>query len=122
MPRGNADNLGDFRELTAEEQREIARKGGIASGEARRAKKELREIAEQMLELAVNAGETGDLEFINDSNKNLTAAQKIILEQIVKALKGDTKAAEFVRDTAGQKPTDKIEHDIKDYEINIKPV
>ena len=44
MSKGRKENLGDFRDLTAEEQRAIASKGGKASVEARRAKKKLKAI------------------------------------------------------------------------------
>ena len=48
MGKGRKENLGDFRDLTAEEQRAIASKGGKASVEARRAKKNLKELVEIM--------------------------------------------------------------------------
>lgn len=35
--------------------------------------------------------------------------EKISLAQIEKALKGDTKAYEVIRDTVGEKPTDRLE-------------
>ena len=43
MPRGRKENLGDFRDLTAEEQRKIASAGGKKSVESRRKKKTLRD-------------------------------------------------------------------------------
>lgn len=68
----------------------MTRKAGIASGEARRARKTLKETLVMMLE----EGNTQ-----ND----------ITLALLQKALNGDTKAYEVIRDTVGEKPTDKIE-------------
>jgi hypothetical protein len=68
----------------------MTRKAGIASGEARRARKTLKETLLMMLEEG-------------DTQNNITLA---LLD---KALKGDTKAYEVIRDTVGEKPTDKIE-------------
>ena len=50
MPRGNADNLIPNSKRSPEELREMTRKGGIASGEARRAKRDMRERMKLMLE------------------------------------------------------------------------
>ena len=46
---------------TKEEQKEIARKGGIASGEARRKKRSLREAMQTMLALELSEKEINDL-------------------------------------------------------------
>lgn len=50
MPRGNIDNLIPNSKRSPEELREMTRKGGIASGEARRAKRDMRERMKMMLE------------------------------------------------------------------------
>ena len=98
----NESNLRPFNELTEEEQREIARKGGIASGEARRRKKTLKEELITLLET-------------NDNNEKISVA---ILQ---KALNGDIQAFTTIRDTIGEKPTDKIEADVNnDVTINIE--
>lgn len=39
----------------------------------------------------------------------MSGAEAIAMKQFEKALKGDTKAFEVLRDTAGQKPVDKVE-------------
>ena len=49
MPRGNIDNLIPNSKRSPEELREMTRKGGIASGEARRAKRDMRERMKMML-------------------------------------------------------------------------
>lgn len=50
MGANGIDNLVPQSERTKEEQRKIARMGGIASGEARRAKRDMRERMKLMLE------------------------------------------------------------------------
>ena len=41
--------------------------------------------------------------------KNLRAGQKMALKILAQALDGDVRAAEFVRDTSGQKPVQQME-------------
>ena len=78
---------------------EEAKKGGIASGEARRRKRDLRLAMEMLLE-----------KDITDKNgKTVSGAEAIALKQFEKALRGDTRAFEMIRDTAGQKPVDRIQ-------------
>ena len=77
---------------------EEAKKGGINSGKARRQKKLLRECLEILLENEVT-----------DKNGNvMTGAEAMAAKVFQQALKGDLKAFEIVRDTAGQKPVDKV--------------
>ena len=59
----NEQNLSGhgFDERTASEQREIASKGGKASGEARRRKRSLREAMQTMLALELSEKEINDL-------------------------------------------------------------
>lgn len=104
MAQNGTDNLIPQSERTKEEQREIARQGGIASGKARRERKTLREE----LLLLLNEGNT---------QKNITLAL------IDKAIKGDTKAFEVLRDTIGEKPVEKTQNDVSvSYEALIKEV
>ena len=95
----NEQNLKPFSELTESEQREIRRKGGKASGEARRQKRDLRRACEMLLEMDIK-GKNGEVK---------SGAEAIAFAQLQKALKGDAKAFEMLRDTAGQKPVDKVE-------------
>ena len=83
---------------------EAGQRGGIASGEARRRKRDIRLALEALLE-----------KDITDKKGNvMTTTEAIALKQIEKALKGDTKAFEVVRDTVGQKPTDRIDLTVND--------
>lgn len=77
---------------------EEAKRGGIASGEARRAKRDLRRALEALLEKEIKSS----------NGEVLSGAEAIALKQVEKALRGDTKAFEVVRDTVGQKPVEKV--------------
>lgn len=112
----------EFSKMSPEERRENGRKGGIASVEARRRKKAMKERLEILLELPMKSGKGTDIEQIRNyaalKGKNITVQDALMIAQIQKALKGDTTAATFVRDTAGQNPATKIEADV-DMDLNI---
>ena len=97
---------------TKEEASERGRKGGIASGEARRRKKTMRETMEILLDMQVGKGKSADIEAIKTfaglKGKNITVQEAMIIAQAQKALKGDLAALQFIRDTVGQKPSDNI--------------
>ena len=92
----NSDNLvkpGEYK-LTVEDKR----KGGLSSGETRRRKRDIRLALEALLEK----------EYKGKDGKTLTGAEAIAIKQMEKALKGDTRAFEVVRDSSGQKPVDRV--------------
>lgn len=107
------DNLIKAEDLTSEELRERARKGGVASGKARREKKAMRETLELLLSMALKDGDVANIEKIKSiaslNGKNITVQDAIMLKQIQKAMKGDTRAAEYIRDTSGNKPKEGVE-------------
>lgn len=106
------DNLIKAEDLTSEELRARAKKGGIASGEARRRKKTMRETLEAILSMQVGTGRNADIDaiqkFANLKGKNITVQEAMIIAQAQKALKGDLAALQFIRDTVGQKPSENM--------------
>lgn len=48
--------------------------------------------------------------------------EKMSLSLITKALNGDTKAFEIIRDTIGEKPVDKVQANVFNYEDSLKAV
>ena len=104
----NEKNLVPFTsEQSHEEAVKNGRKGGIASGEAKRNRKMLRDCIDYLLERedAVVLGEDGN---------PMSGAEQLAYNLFVKALsETDTakaaKAFEVLRDTAGQKPVDKVQ-------------
>ena len=104
----NEQNLIPNSQRTPEELREMTRKGGIKSGEARRARKSLRERLIMFGELKVsgkNARQMEELGIPVDEQDRLT---QIAISQYQKAMKGDTAAFNAIRDTIGEKPTNDI--------------
>jgi hypothetical protein len=92
---------------------EAGKKGGVASGVAKREKKAMKDTLKALLTLPLDESQVADIETIKSlaalEGKNITVQEAILLQQVKKAMDGDTKAAEYVRDTAGDKPTDKVE-------------
>lgn len=86
-------------ELTKEEAKRRGQKGGKKSGEARRQKKQLRDDLEVLLSTVKN---------------NKSVQEKVCLALIEKAIKGDVRAFEVIRDTIGEKPIEK--HQVVDKE------
>ena len=99
MPKGNPNIRQVGRRFTKENAKEMGRKAGIASGKAKRNKKLLKDCLEILLEQKVSTKD----------GKKVTGAEATAAALFKKALNGDTKAFELLRDTAGQKPIDKIE-------------
>ena len=109
----NEENLLKAENLTSEELRDRARKGGIASGKARRAKKAFKETLETLLSMSMENGKEVSVDdiasFKGIKGQNISVQEAILIAQVQKAMKGDTRAAEYLRDTVGQKPSDKVE-------------
>lgn len=95
----NEQNLIPTTKRSKDEARENSRKGGIASGEARRRKRDLRRALEALLDKNMGRNKDGE---------EVSGAEALALKQFEKALKGDTRAFEVIRDTAGQKPVEKV--------------
>lgn len=89
----NSDNLIPNSERSPTELRKMAANGGKKSGEVRRTKKTMREMLDYLLEKDITTNK-GDI----------STMEAIMVSMIAKASKGDVRAAEFIRDTIGQKP------------------
>lgn len=92
---------------------ESGRKGGIASGKAKRERKAMKDTLGALLAMPLKNDAVTDIEDIQSlaalNGKNITVQEAIMLGQIKKAVKGDTKAAEYIRDTSGNKLKDALE-------------
>lgn len=88
------------------------RKGGKVSGEARRRKKAMRQSAVMLLEMPVPAKQ--NTKFVNAVKAQLynfgcreeeaTYQDALLVGIMLRAMRGDVRAAEFIRDTAGENP------------------
>lgn len=103
----NEENLIPFNERTESEKRAIATAGGKASGKARRNKKLLRDCIDYLFERE-------DKTVLDTEGNPMSGAEQLAYNLFVKALgEPDTakaaRAFEVLRDTAGQKPVEKVE-------------
>lgn len=106
------ENLIPFNKLTEEEQRELARKGGIASGKVRKEMAEQKKTIAQALEMILNAKlpdkmakkmqeQTG----VSEIDYRTALAFSVISTGIAK---GDANALRIIADYMGEKPADNI--------------
>ena len=97
----NDDNLKSLGDRTTEEQREIARQGGKASGRSRRRKRQFRDELEMLLPLT-DKGKDGQPIINPLTGRKQTVQQSITMQLLLKARKGDVKAAKLILDTLGE--------------------
>ena len=83
---------------------ENGRIGGLAGAITKRRNKDIRVALEMLLEKEFNIKDPDD----PAKRKDVSGADALALVMMNKALRGDTKAWEIVRDTAGQKPTESM--------------
>lgn len=91
---------------TSEEARRNGRLGGLKRAENERKRKAMREVLQALLDLPLRGDDAPEevKSYVDFNNgKNVTIEQGVLMAQIVKAIKGDTRAATFIRDTAGEK-------------------
>ncbi len=108
---GRVENLKPFGSV--EIAREMARKGGLASGVTKRKRKTFAEALKIILESQLKPG----TELYRKTKKTMVAlglegeptAQDIPLCGMLQKAAKDPKAAEWLRDTIGEKPVDKVE-------------
>lgn len=111
--------------MTTKELQEAGRKGGIKSGETKRNKKAMKETLELLLSMPLKNKKLVEPEqiksFADLNGKNIDIQTAILIAQIQKALKGSVASAEFLRDTAGQRPEDiiNLNTDAEDMNLNI---
>ena len=99
----NEENLIPTNKRSKSEVREIGRKGGIASGKARREKADLKKKVNQILEMDVFSPQLKEmLEEKGLSATNQTAIATVLLQ---KALKGDMRAIELLAKMNGNEGT-----------------
>jgi len=96
-PNPKYENLKDkdFRSRDPEEMKRIASLGGQASGEAKRNKRLMADVLMDLLDMEIAEG--------------VTVRDKGSQALLNKFAKGDLKAYEIVRDTIGEKPTERVE-------------
>lgn len=112
MATGNIKNLIPNSQRTPEELREMTRKAGIKSGEIRKKQKTMCELIKLIQKGKVSEEITNKIIEIYPHLEKEDVNRKVLplIKQQEKAEKGDLQALMFLRDTAGEKPTEKIEN------------
>ena len=97
------ENLIPQSERTKEEQREIARQGGIASGKARREKRDRKQRAAELFDLTMQGAGVEKIKKFFNINDDLTAYETMVLSCFMKAMqKGDANALEKLLKISGE--------------------
>lgn len=110
MPKGRKENLINPADRTSEELREMTRKGGIASGEARRRKKTMREALEfLMYESKLTEQYKQMLKEQGVKPEDMNHQMMITRSLIAKAEGGDVQAYNAICAMIGEKPAEKME-------------
>lgn len=87
----------------------IHRRGADASNATQAQRRTFKDTIEYMLRQKAKKSVIEDLELTEDA----TNLDMIIASALKQAAKGNTKAYEFLRDTAGEKPTEKISAEVE---------
>ena len=111
---GDIERVKQYQFKSGEEAANAGRRGGIASGKAKKVRKTFRESLKILLSGHIEKGSKLYL----DTKKQMkslgisgepTGQDLIDLGVFRKAMKGDTFAASFIRDTIGEKPVESYE-------------
>ncbi len=115
----NEKNLTPFSERSVSEAREAGSKGGKASGETRRRKKDMKQKMKALLELPAAANDREQLEALGISPDDMDNEMVLVMSMFLSAAQGDTKAFDRVIQILG-KDTAHEELALKKRELKLK--
>ena len=121
----NEQNLIPF---TSDQDREQAkkngRKGGVASGEARRKKKAMKDAINMLLSLPLKDEKAkAYLEYLGFEKEDMDNQLGLVISMYKEAVaKGNVQAANWIRDTAGDKPVEKVEANVENKNADISAI
>lgn len=98
----NDENLRNIKTLSKKERSEMGKKGGIASGAARRRKKQIRELLETFLDMGMEGTDLTRKEAMVFNMVKLVSDGKASDDDFIRAFK-------VVRDTLGESPVRNIQ-------------
>lgn len=105
-----AKNLKPNSKRTKAELSAMGHKGGTRTKEVMKRRREIRETLLDLLAMPMKPGKLSQASTIAGlTGKNVTASEAMALAMLAQALEGDVRAAEFVRDSSGQKPVQQME-------------
>nr|DAO67287.1 MAG TPA: DNA repair and recombination protein RING HEPTAMER HET [Caudoviricetes sp.] len=119
----NEQNLIPIASREPREREEIARKGGEASQRVQKEKKMMKEMLKTILSLPEkDEALINHMKELGIEDEDLINQTSILVKQIEKAKLGDSTAVQFIRDTVGEKPVDKVQANVFNYEESLKAV
>ena len=97
---------------TSEQAREYGRRGGIASAKKKKEREAFKESLEMLLQLPAPEVAINQIkkQMPKIKNKDLNCQNAVLVGMVLAAIKGNVKAAEMIRDTIGEAPTQKVEN------------
>lgn len=110
----NPNSLNNLIPITSATASDLGRKGGYNKAKNERKRKTLKELAQAIIGSKYPEEKIAELReaapYLDLEDDDITVGAAMLLCQIDKAIKDkDTKAFEIIRDTAGEKPIDKVE-------------
>lgn len=95
--------------ITKEDASEKGKIGAKKSLETRRKKKKLREALTALMELPVSERNKQSMRALGIDDKDMNNQMLVAVAAFQKAIKGDVRAMEFIRDMTGQQPVTKLD-------------
>lgn len=114
-----SENLIPYKKGDSKGKSEAGKIGGIKSGESKRQKKLFKDILEEILEKPYKKNKKY---VIDENGEKITFKQAVAAKAVESCIKGNIKGMVFVRDTLGEKPTDKIESTNINAEVDIDKI
>ena len=124
----NNSNLMPIQEVnsrrTREQHSEDSRRAGKASGEARRKKKAMKEAINMLLSLPLKDEKAkAYLEYLGFEEEDMDNQLGLVISMYKEAVaKGNVQAANWIRDTAGDKPVEKVEANVENKNADISVI
>lgn len=109
---------------TREQHSEDSRRAGKASGEARRKKKAMKEAINMLLSLPLKDEKAkAYLEYLGFEEEDMDNQLGLVISMYREAVaKGNVQAANWIRDTAGDKPVEKVEANVENKNADISAI
>ena len=106
-------NIEKFNEsLTPEERKQRAIAAGVASGEARRKSRRMKDSLSSLLYMSLKSGEVADIDQIKSlaelKGQNISVLDAGVLALVQRYIKGDPAAFSIVQEMVGEKPSANI--------------
>jgi hypothetical protein len=103
----NEDNLIPMNERTKDEQRKIARQGGIASGKVRKQNADIKKRLKEIANMALRDGKIDKIKTLADAKSaNLSVSDALLVKLVAMALNGNIKAMNTLMGMLENDPTE----------------